>query len=136
MVSPRSKKPSSASAMIRPRSSEGWEEKSNSASVLMAERRVITSAVLMRRLSRNVRSSARRASIASKGSHLAALEAADGGIEDLDSPRHLEADQRPADVVGEWRLSCRHRARSDPGPAVGRRLRRSRWSATPAPAAS
>ena len=56
---------SSASAMMRFLSSEGWKEKSKPASVLMVESRAMTSAVLTRRFSRKVNSSASRASIAS-----------------------------------------------------------------------
>ena len=46
--------------------------------------------------------------------YLAPFEAADGGVEDLDRPRHFQADQRTTNAVGERRLSCGHRARSDP----------------------
>ena len=56
-----------ARVRIRLRSSEGWKEKSKPASVLTAVSRAITSAVLMRRLSRTVSSSASRVSMASSG---------------------------------------------------------------------
>ena len=54
---------SSASAMIRFLSSEGWKEKSKPASVLIVERRAIISAILMRRFSRSVSSSASNTSV-------------------------------------------------------------------------
>ena len=48
------------------RSSDGWKEKSKPASVLMVESLAIRSAVLMRRFSRSVSSSANRISMASR----------------------------------------------------------------------
>ena len=51
-TSARSMNWSWASAMMRSLSREGWKEKSKPSSVLMAESRAVTSAILMRRFSR------------------------------------------------------------------------------------
>jgi hypothetical protein len=45
--------------------------------------------------------------------HLAALEATDRGVEDLERPRHPEPHKRAADTIGQWRRP-RHRGGSDP----------------------
>src|ERR1700730_10918550 len=65
-ASARSMNCNSASAMMRFLSSEGWNEKSKPARVLMAESRAMTRAIFTRRFSRKVSSSASSASIASR----------------------------------------------------------------------
>ena len=65
-----------ASAMMRFLSSEGWNEKSKPASVLIAESRAIVRAILMRRFSRKVISSCEQSVDGLKRVDLAALEAA------------------------------------------------------------
>ena len=55
----------------------------------------------MRRFSRSVSSSASSASIASSAVDLAALDAAQRDVEDLERPRHLQADQGLLDAVDE-----------------------------------
>ena len=84
---------------MRLRSSDGWKVKSKPASVLMVESLAILSAVFTRRFSR------KREFLGEQGiDHLeradfAPLELADGLVEDLERPRHLEADQGSADAV-------------------------------------
>ena len=91
----------SASAMMRFLSSEGWKEKSKLASVLMVESRAMTRAVLMRRFSRSVEFLREQRVDCLDGGHLALLDPAHRGIEDLDCARHLEADQGLLDAVDE-----------------------------------
>src|SRR5262245_21116532 len=105
-TSARSMNLSSANAMMRFLSSEGWKEKSKPASVLMVESRAMTSAVLTRRFSRKVNSWASRASIASSG-HFAVLEAPYRRVENLERARHLEADHGLLDAVDQGRAGFR-----------------------------
>src|SRR5262245_14911254 len=96
----RSMNSSSASAMMRFLSSEGWNEKSKPASVLIEDRRAIINAILMRRFSRSVSSSASSTSMASIAD-LAMFKATQDDVEDLDRPWHLQSDQRLLDAIDE-----------------------------------
>jgi hypothetical protein len=71
---------------MRMRSSNGWELKSKPAKVLMLRRRPILTAALTRLSSRRVSSSSRNALIGP-------IPPADGMIENLWRPRHLQPDQ-------------------------------------------
>jgi hypothetical protein len=95
----RSMNSNSASAMIRFRSSEGWNEKSKPANVLIVDSRAIIRAILIRRFSRRVSSSASSASMALDGGQFTAFDAAHRHVEDLDRTRHLEADKGLLDAV-------------------------------------
>ena len=106
-TSVRSMNLSSASAMMRFLSSEGWKEKSKLASVLMVESRAMTSAVLTRRFSRKVSSSASRASMASSAVISPRSRSAHGRVEDLDRAWHLEADHGVLDAVDHGRNDLR-----------------------------
>src|SRR5262245_46781824 len=94
-------KSSWARARTRLRSSEGWNEKSKPARVLIVESLAMRSAILTRRFSRSVNSSANRVSITS--SALASLELAHGLIKNFQSSRHLQTDQCSADAVKDRR---------------------------------
>ena len=124
----RSMNCSSASARMRLRSSEGWKEKSKPASVLTAES--------LRHLQRHP-----HAPVLAQGEflgekhvdgferrHLAAFDAAHRGVEDLEGPRHFQADEGALDAIDHgqhdpaWRLIGRLPDR----PGGARRRRRSR----------
>src|SRR5512134_422897 len=108
-----------ARVRTRLRSSEGWKEKSKPASVLTTVSRAITSAVLMRRLSRTVSSSASRADGVQRRD-FAAFELADRPIEDFQRAGHPQADQGAADPVEDGRDNF-GRADHDRSPSPARR---------------
>ena len=75
-------------------SSEGWNEKSKPASVLIVESRAIISAILMRRIVLTQRELLGEQHVDGLDSgHLTAFKATHGDVEDLDRPWHLQADQ-------------------------------------------
>ena len=96
----RSMNSSSASAMMRFLSSEGWNEKSKPARVLIVERRHhqcdLDAAVLTQR-----QLFGEQRVDGFDSSQLAVFEAAHGDVEDLDRPWHFQADQGLFDTIDE-----------------------------------
>ena len=88
-------------AMMRFLSSEGWKEKSKPASVLIVERRAIISAILMRRFSRSVSSSASNTSMASMAVISPRSRRRTVTSRISIARRHLQADQGLLDAVDE-----------------------------------
>src|SRR5262249_60303971 len=84
---------------MRLRSSDGWNEKSKPASVLMVESLAIRSAIFTRRFSRQRQFLGEQSVDDLQRTGFAALELTYGLVQDLQSSGHLQADQRFADAV-------------------------------------
>ena len=116
-ASARSMNCSPASARMRFLSSEGWKAKSKPASVLIAESLAIWTAILTRRFSRDGQLFGQQGVDGLDGADLAALDAAQGDVEDFQRPRHLQGDEGGLDALDDGRRAHRtppRRARRRP----------------------